>query len=176
MALQPCRECGKEVSSEADKCPNCGMPIRVPVVQVAKKSGMGCGTWLLLGIGALVVIAIGQSAADKVALTKPNSPESIKARALLAMGFHLTDFRMGGFGTVPIISAKIVNGGAKPVKDVELECTLLASSRTSLGKIHHTIYQTFVPGDTIRIKDETLGIGDKQTESISCSVADLTVP
>jgi hypothetical protein len=30
MALGPCRECGKQVSSEAEECPNCGIdsPIR----------------------------------------------------------------------------------------------------------------------------------------------------
>ena len=32
MALKPCRECGKEVSSEAPSCPHCGVvgPIRSP--------------------------------------------------------------------------------------------------------------------------------------------------
>jgi uncharacterized membrane protein YvbJ len=27
MALIKCKECGKEVSSEAKNCPNCGYPI-----------------------------------------------------------------------------------------------------------------------------------------------------
>jgi len=26
MALKPCRECGKEVSTEAKSCPHCGVP------------------------------------------------------------------------------------------------------------------------------------------------------
>ena len=26
MALKPCRECGKKVSTEAQSCPNCGAP------------------------------------------------------------------------------------------------------------------------------------------------------
>ena len=28
MALQPCRECGTEVSTQAEACPNCGCPTR----------------------------------------------------------------------------------------------------------------------------------------------------
>ena len=28
MALKSCKECGKEVSSKADKCPNCGAPVK----------------------------------------------------------------------------------------------------------------------------------------------------
>ncbi len=40
MALKPCPECGKEVSTEADKCPNCGVTIKAPV-----KSGAGCLAW-----------------------------------------------------------------------------------------------------------------------------------
>jgi uncharacterized membrane protein YvbJ len=26
MALKPCKECGKDVSTEANTCPNCGVP------------------------------------------------------------------------------------------------------------------------------------------------------
>lgn len=50
MALKKCKECGHEVSSKADKCPNCGNPIN-PV----KKGGMGCGS-LILGLIVIVII------------------------------------------------------------------------------------------------------------------------
>ena len=45
MALKKCKECGKEVSSKADKCPNCGAP--------TKRKSIGCGG------GLLVIIIIG---------------------------------------------------------------------------------------------------------------------
>ena len=32
MALQPCHECGQQVSSQASACPSCGAPIRQPNV------------------------------------------------------------------------------------------------------------------------------------------------
>ena len=42
MALKTCKECGKEISTKADKCPNCGAPIK-------KKSQVGC-------LGAVIII------------------------------------------------------------------------------------------------------------------------
>ena len=48
MALKNCKECGKEVSTKADTCPNCGAPIK------AKGVGcVGCLTILIL-IGVIL--------------------------------------------------------------------------------------------------------------------------
>ena len=36
MALKPCRECKKKVSTEAEVCPHCGVPnptIKIPVIK-----------------------------------------------------------------------------------------------------------------------------------------------
>ena len=47
MALVPCRECGKEVSDQAESCPNCG--IKTPSAKRRK---------IKLAIRALVVVVI----------------------------------------------------------------------------------------------------------------------
>ena len=47
MALQNCEECGNQVSSSADNCPNCGAPV--------KKKRIKIGCW---GIGCLGLIII----------------------------------------------------------------------------------------------------------------------
>jgi hypothetical protein len=48
MALKACRECGKDVSTEAKQCPHCG------VSNPAKRSTIGCGgaivLFLILGV------------------------------------------------------------------------------------------------------------------------------
>jgi len=49
MALQPCRECGEEVSAAAPTCPNCGIksPVRKP---------LGCLSAIAIAFGFLVVV------------------------------------------------------------------------------------------------------------------------
>lgn len=42
MALKKCNECGKEVSSKAASCPNCGAPVK-------RSSSIGCST-IIAGI------------------------------------------------------------------------------------------------------------------------------
>lgn len=33
MELKPCRACGRSVATDAEKCPNCGKPLRMTPVQ-----------------------------------------------------------------------------------------------------------------------------------------------
>ena len=50
MALTKCKECGSEVSKNAEACPKCGAPIK------KKSNPYGCGTLILLSILGLLVI------------------------------------------------------------------------------------------------------------------------
>lgn len=50
MALKKCKECGQEVSTKADKCPNCGAPV--------KRKGIGCGGALIIVILFLVAVPV----------------------------------------------------------------------------------------------------------------------
>ncbi len=47
MALTKCKECGKDVSDQADKCPSCGVAI--------KKKG-GCGRIAVIIFGLIVLV------------------------------------------------------------------------------------------------------------------------
>lgn len=49
MAMKACRECGKEVSTEAKTCPHCG--VKSPV-----RKGLGLGSKIVLGIFALGIL------------------------------------------------------------------------------------------------------------------------
>jgi len=67
MALVKCKECEKEVSDKAEKCPNCGAPIEVKSksFRLSKSEGGGClskiikffGFGLLLLFGYVMFIA-----------------------------------------------------------------------------------------------------------------------
>jgi hypothetical protein len=52
MALRKCKECGKEVSTKAEACPNCGAPIK------QKSKEYGCIASLLMLIGGAVVLLV----------------------------------------------------------------------------------------------------------------------
>lgn len=47
MALIKCKECGREVSNKAEKCPNCGVKI--------KSGGCGCLSFVLVGILSVII-------------------------------------------------------------------------------------------------------------------------
>jgi len=73
MALHPCRECGREVSSEAASCPHCGVKAPVPplpVPDIGKKWMIGVP--LVLLTIALLARACGGS--DAGSYTPSSSP------------------------------------------------------------------------------------------------------
>lgn len=58
MALEPCRECGKAISTEAPTCPNCG--IRNPHGPQKTTARNAVGSGFAEGIGMLIFsVAIG---------------------------------------------------------------------------------------------------------------------
>ncbi|HWA11767.1 MAG TPA: zinc ribbon domain-containing protein [Burkholderiales bacterium] len=54
MAIKPCRECGKDVSTGAPKCPHCGVPWPTQPKVTLRAAGIGAATVL----GLFVVFAI----------------------------------------------------------------------------------------------------------------------
>lgn len=52
MALIKCKECGHQVSSKAETCPNCGVTIK------AKPTQYGCGTVILIFIVIFIWIGV----------------------------------------------------------------------------------------------------------------------
>lgn len=70
MAIKKCKECGKEVSSQAKQCPHCGAP-------QPKSVGLG-GIILVLFVGYIIYSAVGggsTSAPTGSAATPPAAPE-----------------------------------------------------------------------------------------------------
>ena len=56
MALVKCKECGKEVSTKADACPNCGAKVKKPT---------GCGTLIVVTLVGVLVLVIAFGGSDK---------------------------------------------------------------------------------------------------------------
>ncbi len=72
MAIVKCRECGKDVSSQAEACPHCGMKEPMPY-----KTNAARGRLILVVIGIVVLLAVADSLmrADKPA----RSDQALKA-------------------------------------------------------------------------------------------------
>lgn len=64
MALIKCSECGKEVSSKAGKCPNCGAPVEDPNLKWYQKNSKGTIAFMFIAIAFFFVccaIAVSMS-------------------------------------------------------------------------------------------------------------------
>ena len=57
MAMIKCPECGKEISSKAEACPNCGMPIRGR--QKKEPSSVAKILKIIFGLGAMLCVICG---------------------------------------------------------------------------------------------------------------------
>lgn len=54
MALVPCPECGKEISTQAVACPHCGAPQTRTVVEVTSKKNKPFNVWFWVLVAILV--------------------------------------------------------------------------------------------------------------------------
>ena len=54
MALVKCKECGKEISTKADKCPHCGAPIK-------KSANIGClGSAIAIILILMIIVQVSE--------------------------------------------------------------------------------------------------------------------
>ena len=75
MALINCKECNKEISSEAEKCPHCGIELN---------KGLGCGTLIVIGFfGAVLASALlsGQSTTSPTGNTQESAQVDMRQSA-----------------------------------------------------------------------------------------------
>ncbi|MBP6216293.1 MAG: zinc ribbon domain-containing protein [Luteimonas sp.] len=97
MALIACRECGREVSDQAEACPHCGCPVNAvrqavsgppPAPAVApKKKAAGCGTLIvalvtLVAVGSCWNAIRGPSGTTNTSPPAPAADPAVQARIL----------------------------------------------------------------------------------------------
>src|SRR3989442_956394 len=82
MALQPCKECGKEISTEAEKCPQCGRSVekdKIPLFPVV----LG-GALLLVAITFAVQHTDTESRVSSSPAPPQSSPKQVAPKEVLA--------------------------------------------------------------------------------------------
>lgn len=170
MALTHCRECKKDVSTEAKTCPHCGagMPAlkRKPI-----SAGMGC----LIVVGLLVLISVvmsdNDSAPARPAAPPPPSPTAI-ALAAVKLDF---EWHIGGFGNVMLADFTVTNDGARGIKDFTIRCIHSAKSGTEIDRNTKVIYDVVPAKTTKKIRDVNMGLINSQAQSSRCSVINLVL-
>lgn len=178
MALRPCSECKREISTEAKVCPNCGKknPTSRP-----NGAALGC-----LGVvGFLVLIGMcskGQqsgssssTSADLSASSTPVHSESPKEEALRQVTIVNWRWSKEGFGNVMMATFRVKNGYTRAVKDLEFTCVHSAPSGTEIDRNVHTVYEVIKAGKTRRLPETNMGFIHSQASSSSCTITDLVV-
>ena len=74
MAMTTCKECGKQVSSQAKACPHCGA-----AAPAKKKAKGGIGKWLLIVFAIGVVVAVLPKQDKVKASASPSAPQRSQA-------------------------------------------------------------------------------------------------
>jgi hypothetical protein len=123
LALKPCRECGKEVSTEAKSCPHCGVtsPVRKSQIVV-----LGCLASLLL-VGYCVVNLVNtttSSVSTSARTASQSQPEPLQAGNW--------KWERGEFGNLYIVGT-VKNQSSKQYSYVQVQFNLYDAAGAQVG-------------------------------------------
>jgi len=142
MALKPCRECKKQVSTEAATCPHCGVPqpVAPPSPSAASSSGGGAakGCAVLLGAGVLLFVVVAISSSINDASERKNRQEAAERaaeqdslRALAAISNPDT----AGIQTLRAAEKWLKNGGRHDRPHPELHRAFISAQLSELTQL-----------------------------------------
>lgn len=178
MALKPCKECKREISSDANACPHCG---KKNPANRTRSLGLVLGGVLILSLYAALNMGGVESHADSpsaepVASAPPSGErtESRRKQALDRIKLEFT-WRKGGFETAMIADFVITNPSPWRVKDLEVTCEHFGPSGTKIDSNVRTIYEIVEAKSAKRIKEFNMGFVRTQATQSSCSVTNLVV-
>ena len=169
MALRPCRECKKEISTDAKVCPNCGK-------KVGMSSASGClvvflGLIILGGMSSVLRNSEDGVTTPKVDPTPKVEPKNI-ALSQVSLKFHWTK---EGFDNIMQANFTIKNESVYDVKDLEINCEHYAKSGTLIDSNKRTIYDVVKAHSTKQFKNFNMGFIHTQAVKSSCAVTDLRI-
>ena len=176
MALKPCRECKREVSTDAKACPHCGK--KSPTSRPTSLSIVLVGV-LIFSVYTAFNMSGVQSRADRQSVESAVSPtpsrERTDSRRNQALGQIKLDFtwRKGEFETAMIADFVITNPSPWRVKDLEVTCDHFGPSGTKIDSNVRTIYEVVEPRGTTRVNQFNMGFIRSQATRSSCMVTNL---
>ena len=163
MALRPCKECKKEISTDAKVCPHCGK-------KVGMSTASGCLV-VFLGLIILGVISSSLHHSEDGGTTPKVDPKST-ALSQVSLKFHWTK---EGFDNIMQADFTIKNDSAYDIKDLEITCEHYAKSGTQIDSNKRTIYDVVKAHSTKQFKNFSMGFIHTQAIKSSCAVTDLRI-
>jgi RNA polymerase subunit RPABC4/transcription elongation factor Spt4 len=172
MALKPCSECGREISTEAKTCPHCGK--KDPTGRPANPFGVGC--LVIIVIALLVNVFSSNSDLSTPSSSSNSAPESPSSKeqalSLLRLDY---EWSKEGFENVMVANFTITNPTSYAVKDVEITCTHFAASGTRIDENTRTVYEIVPANGKKRVPKFNMGLIHSQVKSSSCRITDFVL-
>lgn len=166
MALGKFRECGKEVSSEAKTCPDCG--VAKPVKQ---QSALGIGCLALVVVGVIGTLVSSGGGSGNPSQPRGRDPVDM---ALKKVKLDFT-WSTGGFGSVMFLNFTLTNNGDRAIKDFTIHCEHVGPSGTKIDENTQTIYETVKAHAKLRKTQFNMGFIHSQAAKTGCHVTGLAM-
>jgi uncharacterized OB-fold protein len=166
LALRPCKECGKQISTDAKTCPHCGK-------KVDTSFAAGCLTVII----ALLVLAILRSAFDHPnnnGVSNPTVTEDPQEIALSQIKLVYA-WRKEGFGNIMHADFTIKNESNYNIKDFEITCRHFSRSGTQIDSNTRTIYDIVKAHSQKQFNDFDMGFIHSQVNTSTCTITDLKI-
>lgn len=137
MALTKCKECGNEVSKNAESCPKCGAPVK------KKPKQYGCGTLILIGIVGFILIGVFSSndseTSGKSSYTSSNNTTTTKYRNLRYA--HKTINIREGAGKSHNVVGQLKRGDTVEVAKIENEWARVKIGGVEKGYVYEPLLE-----------------------------------
>jgi hypothetical protein len=168
MALRPCKECGKQISSDATACPHCGKKV---------KSGMGAGGGCLTVILVLIILgAIGSLMKHSSGGEGDGGNSTVDPKTVALSQVKLDyDWYKTADDTVMEANFTVKNESNYNIKDFEIRCTHFAKSGTEIDHNTRTIYDVVKAHSVKKFPNFNMGFIHSQAVRSSCGITDVSI-
>lgn len=168
MALTPCKECGNEVSTQAETCPKCGAKV------ASSSAGFG-GLIISVIVVAYLFYTFSNHTGSSPAMSNVSSIPDIKQQIKGQVTFDKWDWYTTASGSIMMLNATLANHSNQDIKDVEITCNNFSNSGTKIDSNTRTVYEIVKAGKSKRIHEFNMGFIHSQAAKTDCSVSDLVV-
>ena len=133
--------------------------------------------WKLTGI-VMPLPVVSRSDRPSAPTTLSPSPKTFGPREAAAL-WTLSITKLSSYkdrSNNMMVAVTIENYGDRPVKDIEITCTLSGESGREIDTNGRTIHETLPAGKTTTIRDMNMGFVHPQAVRTGCKITDLAVP